>query len=241
LPDLILFDFLLQTENFKGSLNKEIAVPKVFLFELFIGPNWEFRNPSHKAYFCTHTAAMASPRSLELKQGAKEPSMEEVKRCELKLPVEIKRTTRIRCGGCVPTGAIASHNPVEEEKVPTPVRRSARIRGMKRMDYKEVSPEPKDYGDSNYSDDRSPSSWTAARKDDNDLYIWDEVPKEKTPEGPNSGGNDDGGDDNGDGDDGETLAMTTLSGCIRCVVRLAVTPSRSSTQRSTNVSRPWRR
>jgi hypothetical protein len=28
------------------------------------------------------------------------------------------------------------------------------------------------------------------------------VPKEKTPEGPNSGGNDDGGDDNGDGDDG---------------------------------------
>jgi hypothetical protein len=30
------------------------------------------------------------------------------KRCELKLPMEIKRTSRIRCGGCVPTGAIAS-------------------------------------------------------------------------------------------------------------------------------------
>jgi hypothetical protein len=45
---------------------------------------------------------MASPRILELKQGTKEPSMEEVKRCELKLPVEIKRTARIRCGGCVP-------------------------------------------------------------------------------------------------------------------------------------------
>jgi hypothetical protein len=39
----------------------------------------------------------------------------------------------------------------------------------------------------------------------------------------------------------ETLVTTTLSGCIRCVVRLAVTPSRSSTRRSTNVSRPWRR
>jgi hypothetical protein len=64
---------------------------------------------------------MASPRSLEFKQGTKEPSMEEVKRCELKLPVEIKRTARIRCGGRVPTGAIASHNPVEEEKVPMPV------------------------------------------------------------------------------------------------------------------------
>jgi hypothetical protein len=39
----------------------------------------------------------------------------------------------------------------------------------------------------------------------------------------------------------ETLAMMTLSGCIQCVVRLAVTPSRSSTHRSTNVSKPWRR
>jgi hypothetical protein len=88
--------------------------------------------------------------------------MEEVKRCELKLPVEIKRTTRIRCRGRVPTGAIASCNSVEEEKVPTLVRRSTRIRGMKQKDYKEVSPEPKDYGDSNYSDDCSPSSWAAA-------------------------------------------------------------------------------
>jgi hypothetical protein len=75
---------------------------------------------------------------------------------------------------------------------------------MKRKDYKEVSPEPKDYGDSDYSNDRSPSSWAAAGRDDNDLYIWEEVPKEKTPEGPNGGGNDDGGDDNDDGyDDGD--------------------------------------
>jgi hypothetical protein len=145
---------------------------------------------------------MVSPRSLELKQGTKEPSMQEVKRCELKLPVEIKRTAHIHCGGRVLTGAIASRNPIKEEKVPTPIRRSARIRGMKWKDYKEVSPEPKDYGDSDYSDDHSPSSWVATGRDDNDLYIWEEVPKEKTPEGPNSGGNDDGGNDNGDGDDG---------------------------------------
>jgi hypothetical protein len=136
-----------------------------------------------------------------LKLEAKEPSMEEAKRCKLKLPVEIKRTTCIRCGGRVPTGAIASRNPVEGEKVPMPVRWSARIQGMKRKDYKEVSPEPKDYRCSDYSDDRSPSSWAAAGRDDNDLYIWDEVPKEKTPEGPNGSG-DDGGDDNGGGDDG---------------------------------------
>jgi hypothetical protein len=97
--------------------------------------------------------------------------MEEAKRCKLKLPVEIKRTARIRCGGRVLTGAISSRNPVEEEKVPTPVRRSARIQGMKRKDYKEVSPEPKDYGSSDYSNDRSPSSWAAAGRDDNDLYI----------------------------------------------------------------------
>jgi hypothetical protein len=101
---------------------------------------------------------MMSPKSVELKQGAEEPSMEEAKRCELKLLVEIKRTVRILCRGRVPTGAIASRNPVKEEKVPTPVRRSARIRGMKRKDYKEVSPKPKDYGGSDYSDDHSPSS-----------------------------------------------------------------------------------
>jgi hypothetical protein len=136
-----------------------------------------------------------------LKLEAKEPSMEEAKRCELKLPVEIKRTARIRCGGRVPTGAIASRNPVEGEKVPTPVRRSARIQGMKRKDYKALSPEPKDYGGSDYSDDHSPSSWAAAGRDDNDIYIWDEVPKEKTPEGPNGCGNG-GGNDNGGGDDG---------------------------------------
>jgi hypothetical protein len=64
---------------------------------------------------------MVSPKSVEWKQGAEEPSMEEAKRCELKLPLEIKRTARIRCGGHVPTGAIASHNPVKEENVPTPV------------------------------------------------------------------------------------------------------------------------
>jgi hypothetical protein len=141
---------------------------------------------------------MMSPKSVELKLGAKEPSMEETKRCELKLPVEIKRTARIHCGGHVPTGAIASHNPVKEEKVPTPVQRSARIRCMKRKDYKEVSPEPKDYGGET---DHSPSSWAAAGRDDNDLYYWEEVPKEKTPEGPNGGGNDYGRDDGDDGSD----------------------------------------
>jgi hypothetical protein len=80
-PDLLLFDFLLRLENFKGSLNKENEVPRVFLFGLFIWPNWELGNPSHQAYFCTHAAAMVSPRSVELKQGAEleEPSMEEAK------------------------------------------------------------------------------------------------------------------------------------------------------------------
>jgi hypothetical protein len=56
---------------------------------------------------------MVSLRSVELKQGAEEPSIEEAKQCELKLPVEIKRTARIRCGGRVPTGAITSRNLVK--------------------------------------------------------------------------------------------------------------------------------
>jgi hypothetical protein len=41
---------------------------------------------------------------------------------------------------------------------------------MKRKDYKEVLLEPKDYGGSDYSDDRSSSLWAAAESEDNDLY-----------------------------------------------------------------------
>jgi hypothetical protein len=215
---LLLFDFLLWSENFKGSLKKENEVPRVFLFELFIWPNWELGNQPLQAIFCTLAAAIVSPRSLELKLEAKEPSMEEAKRCELKLPVEIKRAACICCGGRVPTGAIASRNPVEGEKLPTPVRKSARIQGMKRKDYKEVSPEPKDYGGSDYSDDRSPSSWAAAGRDDNDLYIWDEVPKEKTPEGPNgndNGGGDDDGDNGGDNGDDDPFGLHPMC-CRAC-------------------------
>jgi hypothetical protein len=60
--------------------------------------------------------------------------------------------------------------------------------------------EPKDYGGSEYSDDRSPSSGAAAGREDNDLYYWEDVPKEKIVEGPNGGGDD--GDDGGNNDDG---------------------------------------
>jgi hypothetical protein len=99
-------------------------------------------------------------RSIENKLGAEKPSKpEEVKRCELKLPMEIKRTTRICCEGRVLTGTIASRYHVNEKRVSTPVRRSERIQGMKRKDYKEVLPEPKDYKRSDYSEDSSPSSW----------------------------------------------------------------------------------
>jgi hypothetical protein len=77
---------------------------------------------------------MTSPKSVELNLGAKDPLAEEVKRCELKLSMEIKRTACICCGGRVPTGAIASRYHIKEEKVSTPVRRSECIRGMKRKD-----------------------------------------------------------------------------------------------------------
>jgi hypothetical protein len=70
---------------------------------------------------------MMSPKSVELKLGAKEPLAEEAKQCELNLPMEIKRTAHIRCGGHVLTGAIASRYLVKEKKVPTPIRRSDRI------------------------------------------------------------------------------------------------------------------
>jgi hypothetical protein len=113
---------------------------------------------------------------------------------------------------------------------------------MKHKYYKEASPEPKDYGGSDYSDDRSPSSWAATGRDDNDLYIWDEQPKVRTPEGPNGDGND--GNESGNTMEVvttavitvETMAMKTPSDCIRCVVELAVNPSEISTRRSMNVS-----
>jgi hypothetical protein len=88
---------------------------------------------------------MTSPRSVEIKLGSEKPlKPKEVKRCELKSSMEIKRTARIRCGGRVPTGQIASRHHVKEERVSTPVFRSECIRGMKKKDYKEVSPKPKD-------------------------------------------------------------------------------------------------
>jgi hypothetical protein len=50
---------------------------------------------------------MKSPWSVEIKLGAEEPlKLEEAKRCELKIPMEIKRTARIRCGGRVPIGTM---------------------------------------------------------------------------------------------------------------------------------------
>jgi hypothetical protein len=39
----------------------------------------------------------------------------------------------------------------------------------------------------------------------------------------------------------EIMATTTPSDCIRCVIELAVNPSRISTRRPTNVSKPWKR
>jgi hypothetical protein len=74
---LLLFDFLLRSENFKGSLKKEIEVLGVFLLGLLIWPNWELENQPLQAIFCTLAAAIVPPRSFELKLEAKKPSMEE--------------------------------------------------------------------------------------------------------------------------------------------------------------------
>jgi hypothetical protein len=76
---LLLFDFLLWSENIKGSLKKENEVPRASLFGLFIWPNWELENQPLRAIFCTLAAAIVPPKSLELKLEAKEPSMEEAK------------------------------------------------------------------------------------------------------------------------------------------------------------------
>jgi hypothetical protein len=78
-PECSFSTFFFGQKNFKGSLNKENVVSRVFLFGLFIWPNWELGNPSHVAFFSTHATTMVSAKSVESKQGAKEPSMEEAK------------------------------------------------------------------------------------------------------------------------------------------------------------------
>jgi hypothetical protein len=68
---------------------------------------------------------MTSPRSVEIKLGVEKPlNPEEVKQCDLKPSKEIKRTAHVHCGGCVPTGPIASRHHIKEERFSTPVRRS---------------------------------------------------------------------------------------------------------------------
>jgi hypothetical protein len=88
---------------------------------------------------------------------------------------------------------------------------------MKRKDYKEVSLKPIDYGGCDYSDDRSLSSWVAAKREDNDLYYWEEVPKENTPEGPIGGSNDDDddSDDSKDPGDDDPFGMHPMC-CAAC-------------------------
>jgi hypothetical protein len=52
---------------------------------------------------------------------------DEVRWCELKPKVEIKRTSCIRCGGRVPTGPITSHHHIKEERIAAPIRRSEHL------------------------------------------------------------------------------------------------------------------
>jgi hypothetical protein len=104
-------------------------------------------------------ATMASPRSDEVKQVVNKPmeeekplplsmsASEEVWWCELKPKLEIKRTAHIHCGGRVRTEKITSHRPIKKEKFAAPMRRSERLLSMKRKNYKEKMPEPKDKGE----------------------------------------------------------------------------------------------
>jgi hypothetical protein len=70
---LCVFDFLVWSYNFKGSQEKENMVSRVFLPGLFKWTRWELGNPSQFASSCTQAVAMMSPRSMEIKLGAKEP------------------------------------------------------------------------------------------------------------------------------------------------------------------------
>jgi hypothetical protein len=92
---------------------------------------------------------------------------------------------------------------------------------MKRKDYKVVSPEPKDYGGSDYSDDRSPSSWAAAGGDDSYLYYGKRCPRRRFLKAPTAAAMTTAVTmvTTVATTTVEILVMTTLLGCFRCVVR----------------------
>jgi hypothetical protein len=70
---------------------------RAFLLKLFKGTRLELGNPSQFTSFCPQAAAMTSPKSEEIKLGVEKPlKPEDVKRCELKPTMEIKRTICIR-------------------------------------------------------------------------------------------------------------------------------------------------
>jgi len=88
-------------------------------------------------------------------------------------------------GGRAPRGRITDRNPViiisdDEDTFEAPQvivlpRRSSRLLGVKRKDYNEKTPEPKDYGgDSDWEDDRSNASWGATGRHDDDDFAWEE-------------------------------------------------------------------
>jgi hypothetical protein len=101
---------------------------------------------------------------------------------------------------------------------------------MKRKDYKEVSPEPKDYGGVTIpmivarARGRPPEGMTMT------CIIGKRCPRRRLPKAPTATTTTTTATMTV-----ETLEMTTLSRCIRYVVQLAVTPSRSSTHLSMNV------
>jgi hypothetical protein len=97
--------------------------------------------------------------------------MEEAKQCELKLPVEIQEDhphpLRRACPDrsyCISQPHQGGEGPYSRLKVGTHPRHEAE--GLQ-----EGVTRPKDYVGSDYSDDRRPSSWATAGRDDNDLYI----------------------------------------------------------------------
>jgi hypothetical protein len=126
-----VFDFHVCSENFREIKKRKRWVLGHSFLDYLKERDWSsgIHPNSHPfAPALARAAAMMSLRRQEVKLGVEKPlEPVEVKPCELKPTMEIERTARIRCGGCVPTGPIASRHPVNEEKVSTSVRRSERL------------------------------------------------------------------------------------------------------------------
>ena len=169
-----------------------------------------------------------------------QPLLVEAKRCEAKAPPKKFNTqARMSVGGkglqwcnerlaqaqrvVVVISSDEDEGEKRQDKKPPAPRRSLRLLGVKRKNYIEHTPEPKDYaGDSDWESIMSPGSWGATGRDyDDDWPGWaeEERKEEDDPSGGDSGKKKK--DDDEPEDDSPNRGGHHFGCCVKCCNEIA--------------------